>query len=96
MSLLPAEIVQTQASPEASVIWLHGLGADGHDFVPVVPQLTLPPDVGIRFVFPHAPVKPVTINNGYVMPPGMTCSAWICGKFKTGTVLCNPNSSCSN
>ncbi|MCG6969835.1 MAG: alpha/beta hydrolase fold domain-containing protein [Gammaproteobacteria bacterium] len=68
MSLLPAEIVQTQASPVASVIWLHGLGADGHDFAPVVPQLTLPPDIGIRFVFPHAPVKPVTINNGYVMP----------------------------
>jgi phospholipase/carboxylesterase len=68
MSLLPAEIVQTQPSPVASVIWLHGLGADGHDFMPVVPQLTLPQDVGIRFVFPHAPVRSVTINNGYVMP----------------------------
>jgi phospholipase/carboxylesterase len=68
MSLLPAEIVQTQPSPVASVIWLHGLGADGHDFMPVVPQLDLPQDVGIRFVFPHAPVRSVTINNGYVMP----------------------------
>lgn len=68
MSLLPAEIVQTQPSPTASVIWLHGLGADGHDFMPVVPQLDLPQDVGIRFVFPHAPARPVTINNGYVMP----------------------------
>ncbi|KPJ87579.1 MAG: carboxylesterase [Gammaproteobacteria bacterium SG8_11] len=68
MSLLPAETVQTNPSPTASVIWLHGLGADGHDFAPIVPQLELPVDLGIRFIFPHAPVKPVTINNGYVMP----------------------------
>ncbi|WP_455209757.1 alpha/beta hydrolase [Kaarinaea lacus] len=68
MSLLPAEVIQTNSSPTASVIWLHGLGADGHDFAPIVPQLSLPADLGIRFIFPHAPVKPVTINNGYVMP----------------------------
>jgi phospholipase/carboxylesterase len=68
MSLLPAEIIQTNPSPSASVIWLHGLGADGHDFAPIVPQLALPEQPGIRFIFPHAPVKPVTINNGYVMP----------------------------
>ena len=68
MSLLPAEIVQTGSSPAASVIWLHGLGADGHDFAPIVPQLALPGDIGIRFIFPHAPAQPVTINNGYVMP----------------------------
>jgi phospholipase/carboxylesterase len=47
---------------------LHGLGADGHDFAPIVPQLGLPQDLGIRFIFPHAPAMPVTINNGYIMP----------------------------
>ena len=51
----------------ASVIWLHGLGADGHDFVPLVPELRLPATLGVRFVFPHAPVRPVTLNNGYQM-----------------------------
>ncbi len=52
----------------ASVIWLHGLGADGHDFEPIVPELGLPRDAGVRFVFPHAPSIPVTINQGFVMP----------------------------
>lgn len=51
----------------ACVIWLHGLGANGHDFEPVVPQLGLNPDMAVRFIFPHAPSIPVTIN-GYVMP----------------------------
>lgn len=51
-----------------SVIWLHGLGASGHDFEPVVPELGLNPDIGVRFVFPHAPKIPVTVNGGYVMP----------------------------
>ena len=50
-----------------TVIWLHGLGANGHDFEPVVPELNLPPDAGVRFVFPHAPTRPVTINGGMVM-----------------------------
>jgi phospholipase/carboxylesterase len=50
-----------------SVIWLHGLGADGHDFAPIVPELVRPDWPGIRFVFPHAPVRPVTINNGMPM-----------------------------
>lgn len=50
-----------------SVIWLHGLGADGHDFVPIVPELQLPDALGVRFLFPHAPVMPVTINQGYRM-----------------------------
>ena len=54
--------IETGKNPVASVIWLHGLGADGHDFEPIVPELTLPAPV--RFVFPHAPVRPVTINNG--------------------------------
>ena len=53
--------------PTASVIWLHGLGADGHDFVPIVPELRLPDEIAPRFVFPHAPVRPVTINNGMQM-----------------------------
>ena len=53
---------------KASVIWLHGLGADGNDFAPIVPQLNLSLDFGIRFIFPHAPAIPVTINSGYVMP----------------------------
>jgi phospholipase/carboxylesterase len=49
------------------VIWLHGLGADGHDFEPIVPELSLPAGLAVRFVFPHAPMRPVTLNNGYVM-----------------------------
>ncbi len=59
--------VQTGDAPVGSVIWLHGLGADGHDFEPVVPQLRAASDVPLRFVFPHAPTRPVTINNGMVM-----------------------------
>ena len=51
----------------ASVIWLHGLGADGHDFEPIVPELQLPREQRIRFVFPHAPIRPVTLNNGMRM-----------------------------
>jgi phospholipase/carboxylesterase len=58
---------ETGPQPQASVIWLHGLGADGSDFVPIIPELALPRDLAIRFVFPHAPVRPVTINNGMRM-----------------------------
>ncbi len=69
MEYLPAiEIVYPQGEAKASVIWLHGLGADGNDFAPVVPQLGLEEQAPIRFIFPHAPSIPVTINNGYVMP----------------------------
>lgn len=57
----------TGPAPSAAVIWLHGLGADGNDFAPIVGELDLPP-TSIRFVFPHAPAIPVTINGGYVMP----------------------------
>jgi phospholipase/carboxylesterase len=60
--------IETGAQPTAAVIWLHGLGADGHDFAPLVPQLDLQGCPPMRFVFPHAPSLPVTINNGYVMP----------------------------
>jgi phospholipase/carboxylesterase len=58
--------IETAPGPQSSVIWLHGLGADGHDFEPIVPEL----DLGrapIRFIFPHAPMMPVTINQGFVM-----------------------------
>jgi len=57
--------IQTGPSPRAAVIWLHGLGADGHDFEPIVPELDLP--VPVRFVFPHAPIREVTINQGMRM-----------------------------
>lgn len=59
--------VQTGDDPTATVVWLHGLGADGNDFVPIVDELGLPDDLHVRFVFPHAPMMPVTINGGYVM-----------------------------
>jgi phospholipase/carboxylesterase len=59
--------VTTGEAPVGSVIWLHGLGADGHDFEPIVPELRLPAELPLRFVFPHAPVRPVTINGGMAM-----------------------------
>lgn len=59
--------VETGARPDAAVIWMHGLGADGHDFEPVVPELRLPERLRVRFVFPHAPIRPVTINAGMRM-----------------------------
>ncbi len=64
--LLDAIEIETGKNPTASIIWLHGLGADGNDFAPVVPELRLP-EGAIRFVFPHAPVQPVTINGGMRM-----------------------------
>lgn len=64
--LLPAEIIEPKQEASASIIWLHGLGADGHDFAPIVPELGLD-DLPIRFIFPHAPERPVTVNMGYVM-----------------------------
>jgi len=66
--ILPAIEIETAAMPRYSVIWLHGLGADGSDFEPVVPALGLDGCPGVRFVFPHAPQIPVTCNGGYVMP----------------------------
>jgi phospholipase/carboxylesterase len=62
-----AVVLAPAAPATASVVWLHGLGADGHDFVPIVPELKLPAAPGIRFVFPHAPVRPVTLNMGMRM-----------------------------
>jgi len=66
-ALLETVEVETGSSPRACIIWLHGLGADGHDFEPIVPELDLPPGLAVRFVFPHAPMQAVTINNGAVM-----------------------------
>jgi phospholipase/carboxylesterase len=59
--------VVTGEDPVGSIIWLHGLGADGHDFEAIVPELKLPSDLALRFVFPHAPIQPVTINGGMAM-----------------------------
>jgi phospholipase/carboxylesterase len=66
--LLPHVEVETGSKPDATIIWLHGLGANGHDFEPIIEQLELPSSAAIRFVFPHAPSIPVTINNNLVMP----------------------------
>ena len=67
MPFLSTVEVSTGPEPTAAVIWLHGLGADGHDFEPLVPELRLPADLAVRFVFPHAPVIPVTVNGGMRM-----------------------------
>ena len=66
-ALLASVEVATGPNPTASVIWLHGLGADGHDFEPAVPQLARPGARPLRFVFPHAPIRPVTLNGGMPM-----------------------------
>ena len=66
--LLPAIEVETATPPRFTIIWLHGLGADGSDFEAIVPELRLPASAGVRFIFPHAPEIPVTCNGGYVMP----------------------------
>jgi phospholipase/carboxylesterase len=67
VALLDALEIETAPNPDTAVVWMHGLGADGHDFEPIVPELGLPARPGIRFVFPHAPLRPVTINQGHVM-----------------------------
>lgn len=68
MPLLPCIVKEPTSPANAAVIWLHGLGADGNDFVPIIPELKLPAELAVRFVFPNAPSIPITINNGYVMP----------------------------
>ncbi|MGD8783650.1 MAG: alpha/beta fold hydrolase [Thioalkalispiraceae bacterium] len=67
MAVLPAVTIGPETA-DYSVIWLHGLGADGHDFEPIVDELNFPNKNSTRFIFPHAPQRPVTLNNGYVMP----------------------------
>ncbi len=64
-NILPHITLETEKSPQHSIIWLHGLGADGEDFVPVAEEMNLP--LPVRYIFPHAPMQPVTINSGYVM-----------------------------
>jgi phospholipase/carboxylesterase len=66
-SFLDCVEINPDKKPQSCVIWLHGLGADGHDFEPIVPELRLPPDLAVRFVFPHAPERAVTINFGMKM-----------------------------
>jgi len=60
-------IIETNNAPQFSVIWLHGLGADGNDFVPIIDELRIPEEIAVRFVFPHAPIMPVTVNGGHEM-----------------------------
>jgi phospholipase/carboxylesterase len=71
MGRAPEPLASVEVEPvgpaRSAVVWLHGLGADGHDFEPIVPELGLDPSLGVRFVFPHAPRIPVTINGGMVM-----------------------------
>lgn len=59
--------IETGAKPSHTIIWLHGLGADGNDFVPLIPELNLPDELSLRFLFPHAPVRPITLNGGMPM-----------------------------
>ena len=66
--MLPNLTLEPKQPADSCVIWLHGLGADGHDFAPIVPELNLPASLATRFIFPHAPEIPVTINGGMVMP----------------------------
>jgi len=68
MPLLNAVEINPPGTPNACIIWLHGLGADGHDFEPLIPQLDIVREYGVRVVLPHAPRRPVTINGGMVMP----------------------------
>ena len=68
MKALEYVLIEPQKPATACVIWLHGLGANGHDFEAVVPELKLPVSMAVRFVFPHAPSIPVTINGGMTMP----------------------------
>ncbi len=68
LNAAPPIILQSSDTPDACVIWLHGLGADANDFVPAVKELHLPASMAIRFIFPNAPVRPISINQGYAMP----------------------------
>ncbi|MGB0860171.1 MAG: alpha/beta hydrolase [Pseudoalteromonas spongiae] len=64
---LDAVIIEPQSSHKATVIWLHGLGDSGDGFAPIVPEINLPAELGVKFIFPHAPIQPVTINGGMAM-----------------------------
>lgn len=64
---LTTVVIEPQGNPRSAIIWMHGLGADAHDFEPIVPHLQIPPQLGLRFIFPNAPVRPVTVNGGMAM-----------------------------
>ena len=64
---LPTIEIERGSDPTHTILWMHGLGADGNDFVPIIDELALPSDISVRFVFPHAPMRAVTINKGFVM-----------------------------
>ncbi len=65
--MLETVVINPSQPAKACIIWLHGLGADGHDFAPIVPELKLPDSMAVRFVFPHAPIQSVTLNDGMLM-----------------------------
>ena len=65
---LPALVIEPEQAHRSTIIWLHGLGANGHDFEPVTAELQLPDELGVRFILPHAPRRPVTVNGGFIMP----------------------------
>lgn len=67
-ALLPHVVAGKTEAPERTIIWMHGLGADGHDFAPIVPELEARLNTPVKFIFPHAPVRPVTLNGGMPMP----------------------------
>lgn len=74
-TLLPRIEINSSQPAKGSVIWLHGLGADGNDFTSIIPDLNLPNNLFLRFIFPHAPLRPVTLNQGYVMRAWFDISA---------------------
>ncbi len=65
--LLPSVVIDAQGEHKNTIIWLHGLGDSGNGFAPIAPELKLSPELGVKFIFPHAPIRPVTINNGMEM-----------------------------
>jgi phospholipase/carboxylesterase len=66
-ALLPSVVIPAKSEHKATIIWLHGLGDSGNGFAPIAPELKLPDELGVKFIFPHAPIRPVTINNGMEM-----------------------------
>lgn len=66
-ALLPSVVIPAKSKHRATIIWLHGLGDSGNGFAPIAPELKLPDELGVKFIFPHAPIRPVTINNGMEM-----------------------------
>lgn len=76
MDLLPCVEVEPIKTATASVIWLHGFGADGHDFEPIVPELRLPPELNVRFIFPHAPQRPITMYDKTILRAWYDFTNW--------------------